>query len=174
LPTRSTIDKHPERESICRDLALGVPLTTLSKKYGLSRTPLHNARHRMPDHLRMAVIASALKPSERDLETLKSEEGAGLLHNLKMQRTRLLLVQDSAIASEQYGVVGQISAEIHRNLAIVGQYLGELVHQHHTTLGPDQRARRTVLPHQQGISTGGTAVVGANAVRARIQLRIHR
>jgi hypothetical protein len=87
----------------------------------------------MPDTLRKAVIASALKPSERDLETLKAEEGAGLLHNLKMQRTRLLLVQDSAIASEQYGVVGQISAQIHRNLAIVGQYLGELVSQHHTT-----------------------------------------
>lgn len=43
---------------------------------------------------------------------------------------QLLLMQDAAIASEQFGVA---SAQLHKNLSIAGQYLGELVSQHHTT-----------------------------------------
>ena len=133
MPTRSSIDKHPEREAIYRDLALGTPLRTLSKKYGPSITALHNAKHKMPATLRQAMLASALRPSERDLEKLKTEESVGLLSNLSMQRVRLLLMQDACIGSEQYGVAAQIAAQIHQNLRIVGQYLGELVSQHHTT-----------------------------------------
>ena len=92
------VDRHPERESILRDLALGTPLRAFSKKYGMSITALHNAKHRMPDSLRKAALAAALKPCERDLEKLKAEESAGLLANLSMQRVKLLLAQDAALA----------------------------------------------------------------------------
>jgi hypothetical protein len=133
MPTRSTIDRHPERESIYRDLALNTPLRRLSQKYGLGVTALFNARRKMPDTLKRAMLASALKPAERDLEKLKTEESAGLLANLSAQRVRLLLAQDACLASEQWGAMAQISAQVHANLRIVGTYLGELVSQHHTT-----------------------------------------
>jgi len=57
-------------------------------------------------------FAAALKPSEANLEKLKVEESSGLLANLSMQRVRLLLAQDACLASEQYGVVAAISAQI--------------------------------------------------------------
>jgi hypothetical protein len=127
VPNRSSIDTHPEREAILRDLALGTPLRQLAKRYRLSVAALFKAKHKMPDALRKAVLAAALKPAEHDLEKLKAEESAGLLSSLSMQRVRLLLAQDACLASEQYGTAAAISAQIHRNLTIVAEYLGELV-----------------------------------------------
>jgi hypothetical protein len=150
VPTRSTVDLHIERESIYRDLALGVPLRVLSKKYGLGVGALHNARHRMPDTLRKALLAAALKPAEADLEKLKVEESSGLLSNLSMQRVKLLLAQDAALAGEQYGTVAALSSQIHANLRIVATYLGELVTRHTTTnvslvLQPEYLSLRTAI-----------------------------
>ncbi|OKO74513.1 hypothetical protein AC629_34980 [Bradyrhizobium sp. NAS80.1] len=122
----------------------------IAKRYGLSTTALHKHKHKMPDTLRKAVLAAALKPAEKDLAKLKAEEGAGLLSDLSMQRVRLLLMQDACIGSEQYGVATQISAQIHRNLTIVGEYLGELVHRSSTTtvslvLTPEYVSLRTAI-----------------------------
>lgn len=133
MPNRSSIDTHPEREAILRGLALGTPFRQLAKRYGLSVTALFKAKHKMPDALRNAALASALKPAEHDLEKLKAEESAGLLANLCMQRVKLLLAQDACLASEQWGTAAAISAQIHSNLRIVATYLGELVTRHTTT-----------------------------------------
>jgi len=48
-----------------------------------------------------------------------------LLKNLAMQRARLLLAQDKAIAIEDLSVIARLSAQIHQNLELVGRYLGE-------------------------------------------------
>ena len=116
-----------------RGLALGVPLRRIAKKYGgaLNKDNLHRHRQKLPAPLLKAMLAQALKPAE-DLDKIRTTEAEGLLVGLSVQRARLLLWQDSAAASEQFGVAAQISAQIHRNLELVGKYLGEFA-QHHVT-----------------------------------------
>jgi hypothetical protein len=73
-----------------------------------------------------------LKP-EVDLEALRVTESEGLLVHLAAQRARLLLWQDAAASSEQFQVASAISAQIHRNLELVGKLLGELTQHHRVT-----------------------------------------
>jgi hypothetical protein len=56
---------------------------------------------------------------------LRIEESDGLLKNLAMQRGRLLLAQDKAIAKNNLMATSYLSAQIHKNLELVGRYLGE-------------------------------------------------
>jgi hypothetical protein len=130
---RDIVDKHTERAAIERDLALGVPLRRIAKKYGggLNKDSLHRHKQKLPEPLKAAMLAQALKPAE-DLDKIRNIEAEGLLVGLSVQRARLLLWQDSAAASEQFGVAAQISAQVHRNLELVGKYLGEFA-QHHVT-----------------------------------------
>jgi hypothetical protein len=72
-----------------------------------------------------------LKP-EVDLEALRVTESEGLLVHLAAQRARLLLWQDACASSEQFQVASAISAQIHRNLELVGKLVGEFA-QHHVT-----------------------------------------
>jgi hypothetical protein len=70
-----------------------------------------------------------------DLEKLRIDESEGLLQNLATQRARLLLLQDNAMDTENPGLATQISGAIHRNLELVGKYLGEFAqHQIRTTV----------------------------------------
>ena len=127
---RDIVDRHPDRAAIERDLCLGVPLRRIAKKFGggLNKDCLHRHRKKLPAPLRRAMLAQALKPAE-DLEKLRLTESEGLLANLAAQRCRLLLWQDSVAASEQFGIAAAISAQIHRNLELVGKYLGEFAQQ---------------------------------------------
>jgi hypothetical protein len=86
-------------------------------------------RKRLPPQLKAAMLAQALRPAV-DLDQLRSTEGEGLLANLSAQRARLLLWQDWAASAEQFAIAAAISAQIHRNLELVGKYLGEFA-QHH-------------------------------------------
>jgi hypothetical protein len=128
---RDSVTKHEARAQIERDLALGVPLRRLAKKYGLSKDALFRHRKRLPAPLKQALLAQSLKP-EVDLDQLRATEGEALLANLAAQRAKLLLWQDAASSAEQFQVAATISAQIHRNLELVGKYLGEFS-QHYTT-----------------------------------------
>ena len=129
---QSSITRHPDRAQIERDLAIGMPLRRLARKYQLSKDALCRYRKRLPPHLKAALLAQSLKP-EVDLEALRVTESEGLLVHLAAQRARLLLWQDAAASSEQFQVASAISAQIHRNLELVGKLLGELTQHHRVT-----------------------------------------
>jgi hypothetical protein len=121
---RSSIEKSADRPLIERALAMGIPMTQVAKRYGYSHDAVSRFRARMPPQLRAAIIGATLKPGVDDLEKLRSDEAAGLLGNLAHQRARLLVMQD--VCMEEGGVdqVARLSGVIHKNLEMVGRYLG--------------------------------------------------
>jgi hypothetical protein len=133
-PRRSTIVGHPDPPRIERDLALGRPLARIAKKYGISKDAAWRHKKNLPVQLKAALAGHALAPGQ-DLEKIRVEESEGLLGHLAAQRARLLLSQDAAIEAEQFGLVAQLASGIHRNLELVGKYLGEFAqHSIHTTI----------------------------------------
>jgi hypothetical protein len=131
---KSSITEHVDRARIERDLALGRPLRIIAKKYGISITAAHRHKKRLPPQLKAALAAHALRPAE-DLEKLRTEESEGLLGHLAAQRARLLMSQDACLEAEQFGLVSTLSNSIHRNLELVGKYLGEFAsHSVQTTI----------------------------------------
>jgi hypothetical protein len=121
---RSTVIGHPDQARIERDLALGRPLQRIAKKYGISKDAAWRHKKHLPAPLKAALAGHALAPGQ-DLEKIRTEESESLLANLAAQRARLLLSQDAAMEAEQFGLVAQLSNSIHRNLELVGRYLGE-------------------------------------------------
>jgi hypothetical protein len=125
---QDNVSRHEQRSQIERDLALGVPLRRLEKKYGVSVSALHRHKKKLPPQYKNALLGEALKRGV-DLEKLRTEESEGLLVGLAAQRAKLLLAQDAALEAEQFQLATHISAQIHRNLELVGKYLGEFAHQ---------------------------------------------
>jgi hypothetical protein len=78
----------------------------------------------MPPQLRAKHMGARLKAGA-DLERLRLDESESILQNLALQRARLLLSQDHALEVGDGREVTYISGEIHRNIKLVGQYLGE-------------------------------------------------
>jgi hypothetical protein len=121
----STIIDHPERAAIERALAIGSPpVRQLSKKYKVSLDTLYRYKKQIPPQLRTAHLGMRLKAGA-DLETLRLSESESILQNLAQQRARLLVSQDHALEQGDARLVAYLSGEIHRNLKLVGQYLGE-------------------------------------------------
>jgi hypothetical protein len=121
---KSTITEHVDCARIERDLALGRPLARIAKKYGVSVAAAHRHKKKLPPQLKAALAAHALRPAE-DLEKLRIEESEGLLSHLAAQRARLLISQDACMEAEQFGLVAQLASGVHRNIELVGKYLGE-------------------------------------------------
>jgi hypothetical protein len=131
---KSTITEHVDRARIERDLALGRPLPRIAKKYGVSVWAALRHKRKLPPQLKAALAGHALRPAE-DLEKLRIDESEALLSNLAAQRARLLISQDAAMEAEQFGVVAQLASGVHRNLELVGKYLGEFAsHSVQTTI----------------------------------------
>jgi hypothetical protein len=120
----STITGHPDQAGIERSLAIGVPLGRVAKKYGVSKDACFRHKRKLPPQLKSALAGHALRSGE-DLEKLRIDESEGLLQNLAAQRARLLIAQDAALEAEQFSIVGSLAQGIHRNLELVGKYLGE-------------------------------------------------
>jgi hypothetical protein len=168
----STIVGHPDQARIERDLAIGRPLQRIAKKYGVSKDAAWRHKKHLPPQLKTALAGHLLRPGE-DLEKIRVEESDGLLSHLAAQRARLLISQDLALESEQLGLVATLSQAIHRNLELVGRYLGEFAsHSTQTTisilvtpeylemrsallraLGPYAEAKRAVAAVFDGIET---------------------
>jgi hypothetical protein len=162
----SSITKHPDRAAIERDLAIGLPVRRLAKKYGLGKDALHRHRKKLPPQLKAAMAAQALRPGV-DLEQLRITESEGLLVHLAAQRAKLLLWQDACASSEQFQVASAISAQVHRNLELVGKYLGEFAVHHVTAnvsmlISPEYlELRSTLLRALQPYPEARAAVVEA-------------
>jgi hypothetical protein len=134
MPKHSTILDHPDRARIEFDLAKGVPIRQIAKKYSISIHVLYRFRQTLSPQLRAAHLGARLKAGA-DLERLRIDESEGILTNLAMQRARLLLVQDAALESGDRREVAYIADVIHRNVKLTGVYLGEFArHQVKTSI----------------------------------------
>lgn len=121
---RSVIEQHPERGRIEHDLARGVPVRVVAKKYCVRPIACYRHFAKMPPQIKAEKFATLLKPAA-DLEKLRIDESEGLLANLAMQRARLLMMQDTAMELANAEMTQRLSGQIHRNLELVGKYLGE-------------------------------------------------
>jgi hypothetical protein len=149
VPRKSQIVGHPDQARIERDLALGVPLQRIAKKYSVHKDAAWRHKKHLPPQLKAKLTANVLAPGV-DLDKLRIEESEGLLANLAAQRARLLLAQDMAMEAEQLHLVVSTAGQIHRNLELVGKYLGEFAQHHVTTqisilVSPEYLALRAAL-----------------------------
>jgi hypothetical protein len=148
-PGVSSIEKHPRRGEIEHDIAAGVPSRTIARKYDISKDVVLRWSEKIPLQLKAKRYVGLLKATD-DLEKLRVEESDNLLKNLAMQRARLLLCQDKAIALEDLLAIARLSSQIHTNLELVGKYLGEFArHSVQTNISllvtPEYLKLRTVL-----------------------------
>jgi hypothetical protein len=124
-PHHSVIEKHPRRSEIEHDIARGVSERVVARKYDVSRDVIHRwSKTKIPPQLKAQRYVGLIKAGD-SLEQLRLEESDNLLKNLAMQRARLLLAQDKAIAKQNLTATSYLSAQIHKNLELVGRYLGE-------------------------------------------------
>lgn len=111
-------------------MATGKSIRQLANKYGVHEQSLYKHRKNLPPQLKAAYIGRLLAPGV-DLEKLRTEESEGLLQGLATQRARLLIAQDKALDDDNGQLVATLANGIHRNLELVGRYLGEM--QQHST-----------------------------------------
>ncbi len=134
MPRGDSIDRHAERARIEYDLARGVAVREVAKKWGLSDDCCYRHLRRMPPQLRAALMGRYLKPGA-DLEKLKIQEGEGILSHLAVQRAKLLLMQDQMLEAGNAAQVASLSAQVHRNIQLVAEYLGLLTrHETYTSI----------------------------------------
>jgi transposase-like protein len=127
---RIAIRDRPDRAQIEFELAAGKSVRSIANKFGVHEGALYKYRKKLPPQLKAAYVGHLLAPGV-DLEKLKTQESEGLLQSLAQQRARLLIVQDAEMESGNAQAVATIANAVHRNLELVGRYLGEL-QQHHT------------------------------------------
>lgn len=72
-PSRSKVGVDPRRPQIERELAMGVSMTQVARKYGYSVPAIKRHRDNMPAQLKAAIIAASLRPKEGDLDKLRIE-----------------------------------------------------------------------------------------------------
>jgi hypothetical protein len=125
VPQHCTVCRSEHRHAIDLELARGGQQRAIASKYGVNEASL--SRHRR-NHLPVALLEahlSELAGGTQDLERVASEERHGLLINLRAQRALLLDMQHAAKLEEKYHLATQISHVVHRNLEMIGRYLGE-------------------------------------------------
>ena len=121
---RPIMETHPDRARIEYDLARGVPIRVIGAKYGVAKNTACRWKSQLPPQLRAAAYTAKITEAA-DLEALRIDESNALLQNLATQRARLLLAQDQALELTDHRMLVSISGQIHKNIELVGRYLGE-------------------------------------------------
>src|SRR6266481_4574929 len=127
---KCTVCTSDHRHRIEIGLVSGCSARFLADKFGLSKDAIsrHSANH-LTAATRAGILA-ARKPSEIDLEALRTDESAGLLSQLVTQRARLLSHGDEAAKIGDIKACVSVENAITANLALVGKLLGQLVNIH--------------------------------------------
>lgn len=125
-PTACNVCNHREHAAIDLALARGVAVRALARRYKVSIDSLyrHSARH-LPPHLRAKLIAGPSVDGV-DLDRLRENESQSLLMNLIAIRNRLLAGLDAAEEAGDSSMVARVANQLHRNLEITGELLGDL------------------------------------------------
>jgi hypothetical protein len=162
-----TICNNKSRSQIEIALVHRVSARVIAARFDCSKDAVlrHSKAHLTP--VQRAALLAAQRPTDIDLEALRTSEAEGLLSQLVAQRARL---QQSAELSLELGDVrGAVVAEgaITANLSLVGKLLGQLVTRYdvrHTSLliSPDYlRLRSTLIAALRPYSDAARAVGAA-------------
>ncbi|MEI9992075.1 MAG: hypothetical protein WDM86_18815 [Rhizomicrobium sp.] len=125
-PTQCSICNHREHASIDLALARGVSVRALKRRYKLGIDSLYrHAKNHLPPQLRARLIAG---PSIEgvDLDRLRETESQSLLMNLVALRNRLFSSLDVAEECGDSAMVARVAGQLHRNLEVTGELLGDL------------------------------------------------
>jgi hypothetical protein len=134
MPTRSQVVDHPDSARIQYDLARGVPVRALSRKYKINIFALYRFRKKSPPQLRAAAMAKRLKAGAA-LDELKISESESILQNLALLRARLFCNLDLAMEVNDVRLATSVSDAIGRNIALTARYLGEFsVHENRASI----------------------------------------
>lgn len=125
----STIESHERAAEIEADLARGISLRVLAKKYSLG----HNALHRHMLKLRTerpeiltALAAENWNVAPAELEKLRTETGAGWLSQVRGQYSKLSMAMDRCLLAGDYGHGSQLAAQATAALRMIGVAVQEL------------------------------------------------
>jgi hypothetical protein len=125
-----SICTHKQRHQIEVGLVNQLSYGVLARRFAVSEDAL--GRHRR-EHLTPQVAAGILvaqHPSAVDLELLQRRESEGLLSSLIVQRSRLSLFSDAAMAAGDHKGAASIERYITANLDLTARLLGQLVTHH--------------------------------------------
>jgi hypothetical protein len=162
---RCFVCSSPERARIELALARRVPYRALQAHFpdiGRDSFYRHRKAH-MPPQLQAALKAAG-KPSDIDLDALRTSESEGLLQHLVAQRGRLYVLLDLAEEVQDVRAAAGVHGRIVENLQLTAKLLGEITSHATTTvnnlvvsgeyvalrsalvraLGPHPEARRAV------------------------------
>jgi hypothetical protein len=130
---KCTVCASEHRHRIEIGLVSGCSARFLADKFDLSKDAIsrHQANHLTPA-IRAGILA-ARKPSEVDVEALRTDESAGLLSQLVSQRARLHQHGDIALSLGDVRACVSVESAITANLTLVGRLLGQLAVQHNVT-----------------------------------------
>jgi hypothetical protein len=124
-PSKCTVCSHREHAGIDLALARGVSVTAIARRYKLGTDSLYrHSKAHLPPQLRAALIAGP--ELDIDLDKLKETESQSLLAHLIAIRQRLFAALDTA---EEFGdahMITRTTSQLHANLALTGQLLGDL------------------------------------------------
>lgn len=126
MPSQCKVCQHREHAAVDLALARGVSVRALSRRYKISPDSIyrHSARH-LPPQLRAKLIAGPAIEG-LDLEKLRETESQSLLAHLVNLRNRLFSSLDVAEECGDGGMVSRVAGQLHRNLEVTGQLLGDL------------------------------------------------
>jgi len=147
LLSRCTICSHREHAALDLALARGVGVRALARRYKLGIDSLYrHSNNHLPPQLRAALVAGP-DIEGVDLDRLRDTESQSLLMNLIALRNRLLSGLDAAEEAGDSGMVARVANQLHRNLEITGELLGDL-------------------------STGGTTINNVLILPAYVEMRV--
>ena len=121
-----TVCRHREAAALNLALARGVSMGALERRYGVGADALY--RHRK-NHLTPQLRAKLLAgPSidNVDLDRLRETESQSILAHLVNLRNRLFASLDVAEEAGDSNMVARVSSQIHANLSLTGELLGDL------------------------------------------------
>ena len=121
----STILSHPQVAQIELELARGISIKNIARRYSLSRDALYRHRRRMSPQLKAQLrIAQDTRPI--DLEKLRETESTGLLQHLMSLRGRAYNTLTACDEANDSAGSARMHNVILRNLETTGKLLGEL------------------------------------------------
>jgi hypothetical protein len=127
MARKTAVDRHPARDAIYRDIALGVSYRRIAKKYGIkNHDSVFRAKKNMPAEVARAILDTTIAPTEAEAEQIRAAERCALVPTLQVQRIRLLQLQEDASKRGDLRLAGKIATYIADNIETTAKIVGEL------------------------------------------------
>jgi hypothetical protein len=153
MPKLSAVDRHPDRDAILRDIALGMPLRKVAAKWSVPTDSCFRAKRKMPKELARS-LRNILVPDAAEAERVRVTEERAIVPTLQTQRVRLLLMQDQAVEAGNIGLAASIAGQITKNVEQTAKIVGAMAptrHEHvSVTVSPEYVAFRSAILQSVG------------------------